>query len=180
MSSASRGPEAAPPDIAGDAPAALRAPSLRRRLACWMYEGVLMFGVVVPAGLIFSVVTQMRHGLAHRQGLIAFLFFVLGLYFVWFWSRGQTLAMKTWRIRVVDRYGRRLTLGRAVIRYGFCYIWLLPPLAAFSTRQVAAGPVFVLLLGWVAFWALLSRLHPERQFWHDALAGTRLVSAPAR
>jgi hypothetical protein len=30
--------------------------------------------------------------------------------------------------------------------------------------------------GWIVFWALLSRLHPQRQFWHDVLAGTRLVS----
>jgi hypothetical protein len=27
-------------------------------------------------------------------------------------------------------------------------------------------------------WAVLSRFHPQRQFWHDALAGTRLVDAP--
>ena len=31
------------------------------------------------------------------------------------------------------------------------------------------------MLGWIAVWALLSRLHPQRQFLHDALAGTRLV-----
>ena len=37
----------------------------------------------------------------------------------------------------------------------------------------------VIVLGWVTVWALLSRFHPQRQFWHDALAGTRLVtSAP--
>jgi hypothetical protein len=30
---------------------------------------------------------------------------------------------------------------------------------------------------WVLIWALLSRFHPQRQFWHDAWAGTRLVSA---
>jgi hypothetical protein len=35
----------------------------------------------------------------------------------------------------------------------------------------------MVVFGWVAVWALLSRLHPQRQFWHDALAGTRLVSA---
>ena len=29
---------------------------------------------------------------------------------------------------------------------------------------------------WVLVWALLSRFHPQRQFWHDAWAGTRLVS----
>jgi len=28
---------------------------------------------------------------------------------------------------------------------------------------------------WCVFWALLSRFHPQGQFWHDALAGTRLV-----
>jgi uncharacterized RDD family membrane protein YckC len=29
----------------------------------------------------------------------------------------------------------------------------------------------------VLVWALLSRFHPQRQFLHDALAGTRLVHA---
>ena len=32
---------------------------------------------------------------------------------------------------------------------------------------------------WVAIWALLSRFHPDRQFWHDAWAGTRLVESKA-
>ncbi|MNT72663.1 hypothetical protein D3C72_2112890 [compost metagenome] len=31
------------------------------------------------------------------------------------------------------------------------------------------------MLGWIAVWALLSRFHPQRQFLHDVLAGTRLV-----
>lgn len=146
-------------------------------MACWLYESLLLFGVVVGAGLVFSIATDMRHALSHRQGFIAFLFLVLGLYCVWFWSKGQTLAMKTWRITVVDRHGRRLTRGRALLRYLFSYIWLLPPLAAFGSHRVTVGATFLLLAGWVAFWALLSRFHPERQFWHDALAGTRLVPA---
>jgi hypothetical protein len=36
----------------------------------------------------------------------------------------------------------------------------------------------LLVFAWVVLWALLSRLHPQRQFWHDALAGTRLVPSP--
>jgi uncharacterized RDD family membrane protein YckC len=156
----------------------LQAPPLLRRMAAWLYEGVLLFGVVVLAGLAFSIATQMRHALDHRQGLIVALAIAIGVYCVAFWVRGQTLAMKTWHIRVVDRYGRRLRPGRAVLRYVFCYIWLLPPLAAFGTRQVATGPLLVIVAGWVTFWALLSRLHPERQFWHDVLAGTRLVDDP--
>ena len=35
----------------------------------------------------------------------------------------------------------------------------------------------IVFMGWVAIYALLSRFHPQRQFWHDAFAGTRLVSS---
>jgi uncharacterized RDD family membrane protein YckC len=156
------------------------APPLARRMACWLYEGMLIFGVVVAAGLVFSIATDMRHGLKHRTGLIAFLFVVLGLYFTVLWSKGQTLAMQTWKIRIVDRLGRPLTRPRAFMRYVFSYIWLLPPLAAFSTSRVSVGAVSLMVLGWVAFWALLSRFHSERQFLHDALAGTRLLPAEPR
>jgi uncharacterized RDD family membrane protein YckC len=154
-------------------------PSIPRRLAAWLYEGVLLFGIVMLVGLVFSVLTDMRHALVHRDGLIAVLFVSLAVYFTWFWMHGgQTLAMKAWRIRVVDRHGRPLRYGRAFLRYVYSYIWLLPPLAVFSTHHVALGPLLVVLGGWVAFWALLSRFHPQRQFLHDALAGTRLVDAP--
>jgi hypothetical protein len=38
---------------------------------------------------------------------------------------------------------------------------------------VSAGAV----LAWVALWSAASLLHPQRQFWHDAAAGTRIVPA---
>ena len=80
------------------------APSLRRRMACWVYEGMLMFAVVFLAGWLFSALGQMRDPMDPRRMLLQlFLFVVFGIYFSWFWSRGQTLAMKTWDIRVVDR-----------------------------------------------------------------------------
>ena len=38
------------------------------------------------------------------HGLQLFVFLVLGLYFSWFWSHGgQTVAMKTWHIRLLTR-----------------------------------------------------------------------------
>ena len=47
--------------------------------------------------------------------------------------------------------------------------------AWFKSRTFRVGVVLVLMAGWVAVWALLSRFHPERQFWHDVWAGTRLI-----
>ncbi len=159
-------------------PVDLTAPSLRRRMACWMYEGVLMFGVVFIAGWLFSTLGQMRDAMDARRPLLqAFLFLVFGIYFAWFWSRGQTLAMKTWHIRVVDRLGRPVTQARALLRYLLAWVWFLPPLALLAPFRLAAGELTVLMVGWVLVWGLLSRFHPQRQFWHDVLAGTRLVSS---
>jgi uncharacterized RDD family membrane protein YckC len=79
----------------------MKTPSLRRRMACWLYEGMLLFGVVFIAGYLFSSLSQTRHAMDNRPGLQAFVFLVFAIYFVWLWSKGQTLAMKTWDIRVV-------------------------------------------------------------------------------
>lgn len=144
-------------------------------MACWLYEGLLLFGVVFIAGYLFSVLSQTRHALDNRHALQAFVFVVFGIYFTWLWSKGQTLAMKTWHIRVTDKAGRPLTQGRALVRYLCSWLWFLPPLAVIAPFKLPAGETAWLMLGWIAVWALLSRFHPERQFLHDALAGTRLV-----
>ena len=166
----------------GVSPNTLIAPSLPRRMACWLYEGMLLFAVVFVAGWLFSTLGQMRDSMDARRPLLqAFLFVVFAVYFAWFWARGQTLAMKTWNIRVVDREGRPLTQGRALLRYACSWLWFLPPLAILAPFKLGGAQNLVLLLGWVAVWAVLSRFHPQRQFWHDALAGTRLIpSAPLR
>lgn len=156
------------------------APGLPRRMACWVYEGMLLFAVVFVAGWLFSTLGQVRDAMDARRPLLqAFLFVIFAIYFTWFWTRGQTLAMKTWNIRVVDRFGRPLSQGRAFLRYLCSWLWFLPPLAVLGRLKLSGGETVVLVLGWVTVWAVLSRFHPQRQFWHDALAGTRLIpSAP--
>ena len=156
-------------------PDRLVAPPLMRRMACWLYEGMLLFGVVFIAGYLFSALTQTRNALDNRHWQQAFLFIVFGIYFVWFWSKGQTLAMKTWHIRVVDAQGLPLSQSRALARYVLSWLWFLPPLAAGGLFKLHGGELAVILVGWVLVWALLSRFHALGQFVHDALAGTRLV-----
>jgi uncharacterized RDD family membrane protein YckC len=155
----------------------LTAPSLRRRMACWTYEGMLLFGVLFIFGYLFSTLSQSRHALDNRHGLQAFLFLVVGIYFTWFGHKGQTLAMKTWHIRVVDTTGQPISQKRALLRYILSWIWFIPPLAALAPFGLSVSENTVLFFGWVAVWALLSRFHPQQQFWHDVLAGTRLISS---
>jgi uncharacterized RDD family membrane protein YckC len=163
---------AAPPAGAGNWP------GLARRMACFVYEGVLLFGVVMIAGYLFSSLTQQRHALVGRHGLQAFLFVVLGIYFTWFWSKsGQTVAMKAWHIRVVDATGGPPTQARALLRYLLSWLWFLPALSALYLADLhSAGAIFGVMTAGVVGYALLAVLHPQRQFLHDALCGTRLVT----
>ncbi len=153
-------------------------PSLRRRMACWVYEGMLMFAVAFMATWLFSTLGQMRNAVDARQHplLQGFLFVVFGVYFVWFWYQGQTLAMKTWHIRVVDAQGQQISQLRALARYALSWLWFLPPLAAMALFKLSGGEMGLLWMLWVLVYALISRFHPTRQFVHDALAGTRLVN----
>lgn len=154
------------------------APSLRRRLACFFYEGVLLFGVLMIAGYLYSSLTQQRHALQGRHGLQAFLFVILAIYFVWFWSHGgQTVAMKAWHIRLVDRRGAPVSQARALARYVLAWLWFVPALlTGWLAGLHRTGELFGLLITGVLAYALLSRLHPQRQYWHDAACGTRLVT----
>lgn len=160
-------------------------PSLKRRMACWLYEGMLLFGVMVSSGLVYFVAAYWLTGLApgdmklHPQlksGLQASSFLVLGLYFIWMWRRGQTLAMKTWRIQIVDAAGQRIDRITALKRYVASWLWFIPPLAISSALGLPPVELTFLTLGWIAIWAVLSRFHPQGQFWHDAFAGTRLIT----
>ncbi|HYC49378.1 MAG TPA: RDD family protein [Burkholderiales bacterium] len=124
---------------------------LPRRLASLSYEALLLGAVLFFAALPLAMI-EFALGLPHvRAAYQIYLAAVAGLYFVWQWLRGgQTLAMKTWRVRLVSRDGAPITLRQALLRY------------------IAA----LLLFGVSFLWALFDR---EGQFLHDRLTGTRVV-----
>jgi uncharacterized RDD family membrane protein YckC len=123
-------------------------PGLARRLASLVYEALTAFAVAYFAGALFLVVTQARDATrgALRHELQLFLALALGAYYLFCWLRGgQTLAMKAWRIRLVE-----VTPRKALVRL---------------LLATALLPISVL-------WALFDR---DGQFLHDRLAGTRLI-----
>ena len=152
-------------------------PSLKRRFMSMTYEAMLLFAVVFIADYLFDALTQSRHALTLRHARQALLFAVLAAYFMWFWMHGgQTLAMKTWRVRLVSPHGAPLTLARALARYVLLWIFVLPTLAILAVLQVGGSiAVMALALAIIVppFYALVDS---DRQFIHDRLLGTRLVS----
>jgi uncharacterized RDD family membrane protein YckC len=157
----------------------LVAAPLVRRMAAFLYEGVLLFGVVFATGLVFAVVMHQDSGMKLRTPLLGVLFVVIGLYFIGLWVRsGQTLAMKTWHLRLVGDSGRPITPRRALVRYLASYVWFLPPLALANALHLPNGwAIAGLLVGWIMLYALSALLNPRRQFWHDVLCDTAIVSA---
>jgi uncharacterized RDD family membrane protein YckC len=137
--------------------------TLLRRLGSLIYETLIVVALLLLAGLVFLLPLHALTGTGASDGWALWLFrawivAVLGSYFIWFWTRGgQTLPMRTWRLRVVDTGGSPIRLRRALCRY------------------LLAWPS-VLTAGAGLAWALVDR---DRQFLHDRLAGTRLVRVEA-
>ena len=127
-------------------------PGLPRRLASMVYEAILLFAVAFLAAWVFFLASGGRDatagGMRHLLQLFIGLFFAA--YFLWSWLRGgQTLAMKAWRIRLID----------------------ITPRSAFLRLILAA---LLVPTGISLIWALFDR---DRQFLHDRLARSRLVLA---
>ena len=158
----------------------LPTPSIRRRLVCMVYESFLLFGVIFVGAFLFDKLTDSRHALHLRHARMAWLFFLIGLYFAYCWlNSGQTLAMKTWRIRLVAQNGGKLTAQQVILRYVLSWMWFIPALALDAIFGLKLWPsIAVISLGFLV-WASLAWLDSGRQFLHDKLAKTRLVLLPS-
>jgi uncharacterized RDD family membrane protein YckC len=129
------------------------------RIAAMVYELLLVTAVVFVASFLIIPVVGNLQAPWQRHLFQIYILGVLFAYFSAFWLRsGQTLAMKTWRIRLVSRDGASLTIKQAVLRFVIALAGLL-------------------LAGAGYWWALIDR---DRQFLHDRIAGTRLVRVPPK
>lgn len=143
------------------------------------YEFCLLFGIVFIAGYLLLTLTHWRWPLGEPRLSIfqAAMFVAIGAYFVYFWRRsGQTLAMKTWRIRLVTADGAPLGPARAWLRYVLLWWGLLPSALVLTLfrHPVAAAWTFFVCSVLSTLWMTVDR---DRQFLHDRLIGTRLVTA---
>src|SRR5262245_23963970 len=114
-----------------------------------LYEALLLLAVLFVSSLVFQGAASSLLSGWPRHIFPFYLFLVIGLYFIWCWLRGgQTLAMKTWKLKLEHATGGAITPRQAIIRYLLAWLSFL-----------------VVGLGFL--WALVDR---DRQFLHDRLA----------
>lgn len=129
-------------------------PGIGKRLLSLVYEILLLIAVILLSGGTAAALAQVTSPAYTRPLTQIIAVAACAAYFAWQWHRsGQTLPMKTWRMRLETVEGKRVTVPRALLR------------TAFAT----AG---YLLLGISVIWAFVDL---DGQFLHDRLAGTRLV-----
>ena len=131
-------------------------PGLARRLASMLYEGLVIFAVLLIGFLLPQILLHGFGLVIAPRLLLVHVILLLMFYFVWFWlNGGQTLPMKTWKLILTNEDGRSLRPAQAILRY------------------LAAWPS-VLFFGVGIVWALFDK---NGQFLHDRIAGTRIVFA---
>ena len=126
-----------------------------KRLSASFYELILLIAIwLIVAGIFVTIFGDAMHGFK-RFALQSLLWSVTGAYFVRCWKQaGQTLAMKTWRLKVVSRSGLALTYPQLWLRYALASVGL-----------IAVGAGF--------FWMLFDR---EGLCLHDRLTGCKVIS----
>lgn len=135
------------------------APPVLRRIGCLIYDALLLLALWFIATLLYLLLAGSELTAVQRHGMQLYLWLISAVYFVWCWRHGgQTLAMQTWRMRLVNRDGQAIRYGQALSRYGW------------ATLSIAT-------LGFGYLWALWDK---DGQYLHDRLSGCYLVTHTAK
>jgi len=165
--------------------------SFLRRIAASAYEALAIAAVLVAVAFaLLPAVTPSRLAGADPKSLYimspearalsaAASFGACALYCAGFWCGGRrTLAMKTWHLALRTPEGAPVGAGRALLRYLGCLAGPALAIAGFAALQpFGYAPWALALLPFNYAWALVD---PDRQFFQDRLAGTRLVLEEGR
>ncbi len=130
-------------------------PGIGRRLSSMLYEGLVVFSILLIGFLLPQVVLAGFGAVVSARQLWLHVIILLMLYFLWCWlNGGQTLPMKTWKLRIANPDGSPPRPTQALLRY------------------LAAWPS-IAFFGVGILWAIFDQ---DKQFLHDRIAGTRIVS----
>lgn len=140
-------------------------PSLLRRFAAMIYDSLLLMAVSILYGALAVGINLLING-APVEGervswgnweILVFIGWILSLllFFCYFWCKsGQTLGMKTWRMKMFESQSMQLpSLTHCLIRCVF-------------------APLSFLLLG-VGYWLMYASA--DRQTLHDKISKTRIL-----
>jgi uncharacterized RDD family membrane protein YckC len=131
-----------------------------RRLGAMAYDTLLLLALLMMLSYPYVWLTGgAKPGLLVKTLYQIYLLTICLLFYGSFWTRGgQTLGMRSWRIKLVRSDGGPVTWTMALKRLAFALLSLLS-------------------LGLGFLWALVDH---DKLAWHDRLSGTRLILLPKK
>ena len=136
-------------------PPPLSPPGLLRRLGAMAYDTLLLLAILMMLSYPYVWLTSgAKPGLVVKTLYQLYLIAICFLFYGGFWVRGgQTLGMRTWRIKLVRQDGGPIT-------------WTI------ALKRFVSALFSLLCLGLGFLWVLYDR---DKLAWHDRLSGTRLI-----
>ncbi len=140
-------------------------PSLLRRFAAMLYDSLLLIAVSMLYGAVMVGLNVLITGTPETGGRVTWgvfhwvvfagWIFTIVFFFCYFWHKsGQTLGMKTWRMKIVTQEDLSLPSYRQCVIRCLC------------------APISFLCLG-AGYWFMYG--NEDRQTIHDKISGTRTL-----
>jgi uncharacterized RDD family membrane protein YckC len=135
-------------------------PGFLRRLGAMFYDGLLLLALLMMLSYPYVWLTGgAKPGLLVKTLYQLYLLAICFFYYAGFWVRGgQTLGLRTWRMKLTSNIGGPIT-------------WAL------AFKRFVSGWLSLLCLGLGFLWMLYDR---DKLAWHDRLSGTKLIQLPKR
>ncbi|MHB1141337.1 MAG: RDD family protein [Sulfuricaulis sp.] len=135
-------------------------PGFLRRLGAMFYDGLLLLALLMMLSYPYVWLTGgAKPGLLVKTLYQLYLLAICFFYYTGFWVRGgQTLGLRTWRMKLTRNDGGPITWAIASKRFAWAWLSLL-------------------CLGLGFLWVFYDR---NKLAWHDRLSGTKLIQLPKR
>ena len=89
-----------------------------RRLTAIVYDSLLLAAVLMLAMALLTLFTGDKTGQSHNPFINSYLVSVIFLFYGWFWTHGgQTLGMRSWKLRLEQENGQPITWWHALLRF---------------------------------------------------------------
>lgn len=135
----------------------LQPANLLRRFAALSYDALALLAILMCFTLLVVLARGFRAIEPGTWWFEACIVAISVFFYAWFWTHGgQTVGMRAWRIRIIDRDGGEVRWSRAIARFFAAWLAALP-----------AG---------LGFWWCL--VDAQKLCWHDRLSRTRVVRVP--
>tara|TARA_B100001758_G_C18415916_1_gene619657 strand:+ start:5369 stop:5770 length:402 start_codon:yes stop_codon:yes gene_type:complete len=129
--------------------------SLWRRIIAIIYDLILVISILFLMSLpLFNF--NLQEDIFLKIIVQIYFYLIIQYFFVWFWVNKQgTLGMRTWKLKIVDINGNKISYKKAILRFNVAIISIL----------------------FFGFGFIISIFHKDKKCLHDIISKTFLIKS---